>query len=378
MSSGEEEQRKRQRRDQAISACCLAAAAVADPALPPIKQGKALMAALGVLLATYRERPSLSMAEFRRGLRGPLRGLLPRDIRAGALADVTLLTDDGLQADVMDVGLEHLVPQQALAEHWPWARVQSEQQERRAFEALRRLSAEDYVRARRLLVEAVSGEIGALRRSWERPAELELYEPIEGQSWRLIRGHWFPCPRCRWPMRVSLKRNLCDVRCEAHARDGYVYTSSGELDGRGAPQLEAAGPRDAPAAIPATDDYLALKRDVWRYMTLPGLLELELEAEALALGATVEMWPHKDRYDLRISLRKNEWKIDAKAWASVMKLSEVLSERSPAEPGLLIVIPNHQHAEREFLNTRIRKHGYRALTQSGLIKELRRAKRGAL
>lgn len=335
-----------------------------------------MIAALGVLQATYRDRRSmLSMEEFRRGLHGPLGALLPEDIRAGTLAGLTLLDDDQLNADAMDVGIEHLVPQQALAEHWPWARVLSEQNERKTYETLRRLSADDYVLARRLLVTSASGEVGALRRAWDRLSSYDYYEPIEEQSWRQIRGFWFACPRCAWPMRVSRKGTLFDVRCEAHARDGYFYTADGELDTRGVPHLEATGRRDPPTPMPATSDHLALKRAVWRYVTLPGLMELDLEVKARELGAVVEMWPHKDRYDLRIELAGQLWKIDAKVWASVAKLSDALSEEAPAEPGLLIVIPDHQRAEREFLDTRIKSLGYRTLTFSGLLKELRNARR---
>lgn len=376
MPTDEKEQLNRQRRDQAISACCLAAAAVVDPELPPLQRGHALIAALGVLQATYRDRRSmLSMEAFRRGLHGPLGALLPEDIRAGALADVTLLDDDQLNAEAMDVGIEHLVPQQALAEHWPWARLLSEQHERKTYETLRRLSADDYVRARRLLVTSASGEVGALRRTWDRLGSLDFYEPIEEQRWRQIRGFWFACPCCAWPMRVSRKGPLFDVRCEAHSRDGYFYTADGDLDTRGVPHLEATGRRDPPTPTPATGDHLALKRAVWRYVTLPGLMELDLEVKACELGATVEMWPHKDRFDLRIELAGHLWKVDAKVWASVTKLSDALSDDAPAEPGLLIVIPDHQRAERDFLDSRIKKLGYRTLTFSGLIKELRNARR---
>jgi hypothetical protein len=50
----------------------------------------------------------------------------------------------GLVRDaVQDLCREHLVPQVALQRHWPWARVRAEQEERRLYKILRRLSPEE-------------------------------------------------------------------------------------------------------------------------------------------------------------------------------------------------------------------------------------------
>ncbi|WP_425302117.1 hypothetical protein, partial [Nocardia cyriacigeorgica] len=47
---------------------------------------------------------------------------------------------------------------------------------------------------------------------------------------------------------------------------------------------------------------------------------------ARAAGAKVDMWPHKDRYDLRIRLNGKEWRVDAKAWSSPVAIVEALRE----------------------------------------------------
>ncbi|MFE5028239.1 hypothetical protein ACFRAO_34255 [Streptomyces sp. NPDC056656] len=55
--------------------------------------------------------------------------------------------------------------------------------------------------------------------------------------------------------------------------------------------------------MPASADHLALVRDVWRYLTLPGVMELELRNWLAAVpGVRVAMWPDKDRYDLHVSV----------------------------------------------------------------------------
>jgi len=363
------------RRDQAITACCLAAAAVGDSDLPAARRGRLLMDCLGALIAAHRMGRGPSMAQFRSGLGRPVRHLLPDDLPAGRIGDVVLLDSAGqLSDEARDLCVEHLVPSAAVDEHWSWARVSAEQEERRVYETLRRLREKDYTRARGLLVKVPAGELGSLRRRWDGLlGQLGLYEPISGWTWCQLRGYWFACPVCRWPMRVRAGA-VWDVRCEAHARDGVIYTCAvGEQAGR-VPKLQPAGARAAAVrAMPATADHYAVSRTVWRYMTLPGLLECELRDYARSLKATVTMWPHKDRYDLRISLHRKVWKVDAKAWVSAVKLGDALRETEPAEPGLIIVIPEHQHGSRELLQHMIGRQGYRVLTASGLKAELDKA-----
>jgi hypothetical protein len=251
-----------------------------------------------------------------------------------------------------------------------------EQAERRTFEALRRLPGKEYTKARGLLVDHAAGELSQLRRAWDGLlGRLDLYEPVSTRTWSHVRGHWFPCPVCRWPMRVGGPSPVREVRCEAHAREGIRYTCNVERAPDRPPKLVPAGRDASPVrAVPATADHLAVSRSTWRYVTLPGLLEISLRREARSLGARVLMWPDKDRYDLRISLNRRVWKVDAKAWASVTGLGQALRDKDPAEPGLIIVIPDHQHSGRELLQDMIRQRGYRVLTATGLLEELRQVK----
>jgi len=337
------------------------------------------MDCLGVLVSAHRAVSAPSMAEFRRGLAGPLRLLLPSDVPAGELGELVLLDGMGqLHDEALDLGLEHLVPRAAWDEHWSWARVNAEQEERRVYGVLRRLPAKEYARVRGLLVRHASGELTQLRRVWDGMlGQLDLYQPISTWSWCQIRGHWFACPLCRWPMRVSHAGAVREVRCEAHARDGVIYTCNPDRMANRAPRLQPAGAAATPVrAVPATADHLALGRTTWRYVTLPGLLECELRDHARLLGARVTMWPHKDRYDLKITLGPRVWKVDAKAWASVTKLADALKDTDPAEPGLIIVIPDHQRNSRELLQKMIGQRGYRVLTASGLTAEVEEAKAG--
>jgi hypothetical protein len=367
----------RQRRDQAVTACCLAAAAEADRQLTAGRRGKILMDCLGVLAASFHGTAP-GMAEFRAGLRQPLKHLLPPDLMLADLVDTVLISPAGhLHDDAVDLCVEHCVPRAAIDEGWSWARVSAEREERRTFEILRRLPAKEYSKARERLVKHTAGTRDRLRTVWDGLlGQLDLYEPIAGMHWAHVRGYWFGCPVCRWPMRAHECGSAFEVRCDAHGRDGVVYTHAANDRPDGRPKLAPIGVHATPvSAVPVTSEHLALTRPNWRYMTLPGLLECQLRDTAKAAGGSVVMWPHKDRYDLRIKLGDKVWKVDAKAWASVIKLGEALRETLPAEPGLVIVIPEHQSSSIELLHRMIRHQGYRVLTPAGLYSELAKAGR---
>ena len=359
----------RRRRDQAVTACCLAAAALGDPDLSGHRRSKMLMNCLGALTATFVVGEAPTMAQFRRGLQGRLGDLLPYEVRVEGLDDVVLLDDVGQMSDeACDLAAEHSVPSAAFEEHWPWARVATEQEERRLFEVMRRMPQADYTRARELLVEAPSGDLRKLRRTWDNLwGRVEPYEPIVQWSWCQLQGFWFPCPACRWPMRVTVHGTVADIRCEAHARAGISYTCRVGGSSDRAPTLHPAG-HDAPRVrgVHATAECLAVSRAVWRYVTLPGMLECELRDHARAQGAEVTMWPHKDRYDLKIALGARVWKVDAKAWASPVALADALREKESPEPGLIIVIPDHQRSSAPLVADAIRPAGYRLMVMADI------------
>lgn len=370
----------RHRRNQAITACCLAAAAAGDNALSGDRCGKLLMNCLGALTAVYRVGQAPSLAEFRRGLARPLRELLPPDVAADGVGDHVLLDPNGhLSDEARDLCVEHFVPTAALEAHWSWARVSAEQEERRIYQQLRRLRAADYTRARELFVDRPAGELRDLRRAWDQLwGKFDHYEPISDWTWCQARGWWFGCPVCHWPMRVKESGQILLVHCEAHLHDGISYTCQPDGPADRPPRLQPAGANaDIVDAVPATRDHLAVTRTAWRYVTLPGVLECNLRDYARAAGASVDMWPHKDRYDLKIALGREIWRVDAKAWASPVGLGEALLEAEPPALPLIIVIPDHQKSSREMLHHMIGGRGYTVLTAAGLKAQIDQAKEAA-
>ncbi|OPC76701.1 hypothetical protein B4N89_45275 [Embleya scabrispora] len=366
----------------------MAAAAESDPLLPPARRASMLMDYLGVLRATHppERAAAIDMGAFRRGLREPLGALLPP---AGEPADrfdaLRLFDEHGVLRDaVEDLCREHLVPHPALERHWTWGRVRAEQEERRLYETLRRLSPEEYRRARTLLCEHPAGGLRELRRAWDGLwMRFDFFETVSDWPWSRLEGWWYPCPMCRWPMRVVAHGSTVDVRCEAHAARGVHYRCA--PGGRGSGPVPLVGTGRAAVAVqgvPATTEHLALTRPVWRYGTLPTLLELALRDALVGLPHTrVGMWPgtvRPDEYDLHIEVtvpgrRRRVWRVDAKAWESTTALAGMLEQRDVLPYALTIVLPDHQADDRHFLTARLRGRRMTVTTVGRLVAAVRAA-----
>ncbi|MGW2863288.1 restriction endonuclease-related protein [Streptomyces sp. NPDC001205] len=373
-----------ERRDQAVTACCMAAVAESDPTLAPDRRSRVLMDCLAVLRAAHRPEHAaqFGMREFRRALRGPLGTLLPPAAgRPDRFDGMQLFDAQGLVGDtVKDLCSEHLVPQAALEQYWPWARVRAEQEEQRLYGLMRRLAPDEYRRARELLGTHAAGPVRKLSRQWDTLwMRFDFFEPVADWPWCQVDGWWYPCPVCRWPMRAARTGAAFDVRCEAHAPRGVHYRCT-PPGGNGPGELIATGRAATPVtALPASSEHLALSRAVWRYGTLPVLLELQMRDLLGGLPyVEVHMWPGQvqpDEYDLHITAsppgrRRRHWRVDAKAWASVAALGKALRDRPTVLKGLTIVLPDHQDSERHLLSAYVRDRGLKVMTVSGLVKQV--------
>jgi REase associating with pPIWI_RE len=156
-------------------------------------------------------------------------------------------------------------------------------------------------------------------------------------------------------MKVTSEGSITTVQCEAHVPSGIRYTAR-------------AGGREAA--------YMAVSRPVWRFVTLPGVLECELRDHATGLGAKVTMWPDLDSYDLHIETPARQWRIDAKAWVSPVRLLDALRERPPRERPLYIVLPDHQRPACRALYEALRPHGFIVRTAAQIKSEVGKAIRG--
>jgi REase associating with pPIWI_RE len=360
-------------RDWAVIACCLAASAMSDQALEGGRKAAMLMDCLGVLAAVSPPGHVMTLGQLRAGLSGPMRDLLPPGIDVGMTGEVVLMEPSwALSPEAEDVAREHFVECTALEQHWTHRRVRAEQEEQRLYQELRTLGDDGYSRARGLLTDHASGELRVLRREWDTLwPRFGSYEPVSKWPWAQLDGWWFACPVCKWPMRVTREGAIAAVQCEAHAARGIRYTARTVAPDSVPPMLQPAG-KSVPdvAGQPATPAYMAVSRAVWRFVTLPGVLECELRDHAARLGAKVTMWPDLDSYDVQIKLGVREWRIDAKAWASPVRLLDVLKDHPPGERPLYIVLPDHQHPACRALDEALRQHGFIVRTAAQLKAEV--------
>ncbi len=86
-----------------------------------------------------------------------------------------------------------------------------------------------------------------------------------------------------------------------------------------------------PHALPARQQVYWLRRDLRRFVMMPGRAELRLEEKLLAMGVQVEMWPEFDRVDLLLHLPLPKTfciAVDVKDWASPFLLARKVKRKS--------------------------------------------------
>lgn len=232
-----------------------------------------------------------------------------------------------------------------------------------------------------------------------------FYESVAQYS-RYRGKWWWPCPACRWPMKVTTRQRgghvVGKVRClyPWHAETGASYEFTARLSSKSAPRLEPMfearvpdGPHPelwtgANTEVPvaqAVEGHLALVRAVWRYTVVPGLPELALDR---ALVATLEgtawspvLWPDGDRCDHWISGGADQpprFLADLKdyTWPNqlVLKLQHDGGDRGGAE---YLVIPDHRREQIPQLDQECRRHQMRAMTTSDYLDMVANAAKGA-
>jgi hypothetical protein len=318
-------------------------------------------------------------------LQRPLGDLLPprpAGIGAGdamdAVAEAVLLTEEGRLTDaVFEVGCEYvqdllatLDPATDWLPSWTW--MQAERVEREVFGRLiDGGDDDDYRTARQFLVEFPAGEEQVLvdaanERGVRRVARYEplaaeqVYQDDQGRRW------WWPCPVCRWPMRVDGVL----VRCAYSPHLTRYQVRLASHDGHPS-LLRAADSAPAPERVQPAAGAVQVETAVWRFITVPGAAELRLASRLRRLGATVVLWPSKDLYDLDVAAGRSQWTVDVKEHASVERLVEKLHAKPPA--ARTIVLPDSHrgwlHAVEEAMPDR------EVLMESQLCARVRKAVR---
>jgi hypothetical protein len=373
----------------ALYAALIAADALADPAMPGGRRLAALTRAHGIVMALRGPAHPLGFAEFRELVRGPVAGLLPPCHDADGLGSVYAIEPETGERNVDLEALhgEYGVVARLSGElpHWAW--LWDELAENRAYALfLKGENQRAYVRRREFVIRNAAGMPRTLR---SMPKEIEdLYVAVPGER---RHGRWsFPCPLCRWPMRVRPGGGVVRVACDdrGHRERGADYRFVRDDDRDGPPELVRIHPPPAmPARVrplaPLAGDALPQEADrtqmvgpeCWHSHVVPGLLELALHDQLSERGASVELWPHLDRYDLHITVEregrpKREWKVDVKDVVSIDALIRRLEREGIKEKGLYLVVPDRLASQVKLLERVLSGFGWKVRTASRLAQEV--------
>ena len=109
------------------------------------------------------------------------------------------------------------------------------------------------------------------------------YEPVQKQSYR--------CPSCGWTMTFSgMQAACCNRSCTKNMPSEADFAAKDII----------------PAGVHR------LRRGVMHYMAIPGRLELAIRDKSEKLGNLTELYPEKDKYDIKITGAGRSIVVDAK------------------------------------------------------------------
>jgi hypothetical protein len=250
------------------------------------------------------------------------------------------------------------------------ARITAEAVQHAVFRAMLAAGFDAYTLGREALVRSpVMGRRDVARMA--QLAGLGVYTEIA--TMRQFAGLWARCPVCRWTMRATPRGPAkAEFACEdvRHQQRGCRFLAV--RTGTGWTMRPLGERRDVPQLLPV-DGWVALSYGLWQWITIPGLLEVELKDLAEACGAAVRLWPFGDTYDLHITKGTRIWKVDVKTWADPQGIAARLREEGEDCRGLCIVIPEHLRGYVGVLARALAPLGARALTDQDLIDEVRAA-----
>ncbi|MFF2619709.1 hypothetical protein [Kitasatospora sp. NPDC058046] len=376
----------------ALDACVVAALALSSSEGEARGRMRLLMECHGRYVRSFgvlKQAPSYEVfADQLRGSR--VADLLPGRPKGSVLDELWLLDDDGMpssalhrlaveaaehghQAPGIGADIRHLRSLLRAVGMLPvstgLSRISGESVQHAVFHALRAAGFEAYTRGREAMVRTPVLTRRELSRSTAL-VELGAYTGISPT--RQFGGLWAACPMCEWTLRATYRPNgAVDLECEEdrHSLLGARYRAEPDAEGwHLAPRGEL---RTVPELLPV-EGYVALPYALWLWVTLPGLLEVELRDRLVASGAKVRLWPFGDAYDLHVTRpgRSRVWRVDVKTWADPYGLAQKLREEPEGPGGLCFVVPEHLRGYLPLLRRVVRDGGARVLTDADLVAEV--------
>jgi hypothetical protein len=381
-------------RHQVMTAGAMAAQALTDTEQPPDGRLQSLIEAHGQILAARGPGSPLTFSAFRDLLTEDLALLLPDGVPAEEMQGVHLITPDGqFDDDLYDLEQEQRLVLRALAKATRGGRpassalLESEMDQERVYAALKkRLDQRAYVDGRKALIETPAGSDSKLRKLRLPSSVADFYRPIVHAA--IYDRWWFACPICRWPMKITIRRSrgtkTGTARCfhRPHTELGAAYHFK-IADGGRPPSLvpaASAPPRPAgdasvlfadvrghgPEPIPV-EGHKALTRGVWRWTTIPGLVEVALYQALDSRGLKPLLWPDLDAYDVHVEVgtgtRKRTFRIDLKDYTSPVLLArKIQADGGDAGGAQWLVLPDYRAPSVPLLTTVCREFGLNVAT----------------
>ncbi|MFI0718520.1 hypothetical protein [Streptomyces sp. NPDC021224] len=298
----------------------------------------------------------------------------------GDIARVALLDSNGLlTTEAYDLAGEYALP----VSHRPgstswmpaWTWMHADRLRSEAFQVLaEERNQELYVASRRFLIDHPAGDLSELRRLigesgvkppaggyGDIPAE-HVHRSPDGEQW------WWPCPFCRWPMAVR----GTTVRCRYGPHAAVYRLAAGRTPGA-LPRLsrvDEGRPRMATPTARPTSGSVCVDFGVWRFVVVPGASETRIMERLVKQGATVELWPEIDRYDLRVLAGSREFRVDVKEYRSAHRL---IADLRAEPPQARVLLPRTHEHQRGALTTAV--PSLQVTTETAFVSEVRRALR---
>lgn len=225
------------------------------------------------------------------------------------------------------------------------------------YRMMKELDSEQYTTVRRFIVEHPICTEQEIRGFKINHSENEICEII-AEAYEDIPKGSYCCPVCGWTMTFHGIQAFC---CNNSCAEKHPLKE----------QLKALN----------ILEYKRLKHGVMRYMCLPGKLELEIKVQAEKSGCKTELWPEKDRYDIKITFKSGKvWAVDAKTHNNPYMLANSIKEdnmpSTVSADKIFYVIPEerkHEHADYcDICNAAIKANDIMCITDRELYKMIRK------
>ncbi|WP_282697747.1 hypothetical protein [Streptomyces sp. CC208A] len=382
-----------QRQRDALEACVIAAMALCAAEGEVRDRTRLVMECYGRYMRAWGEwEPAVPFGVFLESLRtDPVGDLLPEPAGRSPYWSLRLLEGDGsatpaltrlameasdhaLNVPGLSSDVRHLHSVLRALGKLPagarLSRITAEAVQHAVFRALQQAGFAAYTEGREVLVTQPVLQRRALSRHVHL-TELGAYTVIPPV--RQFAGWWAPCPVCNWTMRATPKgRRRAELACEdeRHRQRGARFSMVQE-DGEW--RLKPLGELRQTPELKPVEGWVALSYGLWQWITVPGLLEIEVKALAEEAGAQARLWPYGDSYDVHITKNGRTWRVDVKTWADPQGIAQQLREDPDGCDKLVLVIPEHLRGYIGVLNRVLRRLGARVITDVDLIAEVQTA-----